>query len=281
MIIYYHKPQIGDLDVMENNESSVARVAVKIPEFISSDPELWFAMVEGSFASAGIKIDSTKFGYVVGALPPKYAVEVKDIIMAPPSENRYVKIKQELVKRLSASQEEKTRQLLERVEMGDRKPSQFLRHLQSLADTSIPETLLKTLWMGRLPKSIQVALAIVKDCKLEDLAAHADNIADASGPMLPQIAESTVSNTLEATLNLKLSQLALGINQEITALRKEIAEINTRPARGRSPDPSAHRSRSRSRSRNSHGVNGICWYHWRFGSNSQKCVKPCTYKSEN
>lgn len=135
--------------------------------------------------------------------------------------------------------------------------------------------------MSRLPKSIQVGLAIVKDCKLEDLAAHADNIADASGPMLPQIAESTVSSTLEATLNLKLSQLALGINQEITALRKEIAEINTRSARGRSPDPSAHRSRSRSRSRNSHGVNGICWYHWRFGSNSQKCVKPCTYKSEN
>ncbi|XP_050066614.1 uncharacterized protein LOC126555777 [Aphis gossypii] len=241
---------------MENNESSVARVAVKIPEFISSDPELWFAMVEGSFASAGIKIDSTKFGYVVGALPPKYAVEVKDIIMAPPSENRYVKIKQELVKRLSASQEEKTRQLLERVEMGDRKPSQFLRHLQSLADTSIPETLLKTLWMGRLPKSIQVALAIVKDCKLEDLAAHADNM-QTRLVLCYLRSRNQVSNTLEATLNLKLSQLALGINQEITALRKEIAEINTRPARGRSPDPSAHRSRSRSRSRNSHGVNGM------------------------
>jgi hypothetical protein len=118
-------------------------------------------MVEGSFASAGVTADSTKFGYVVGALPSKYAVEVKDIIMTPPSDNKYVKIKDELIKRLSASQEEKTRQLLERVEIGDRKPSKFLRHLQNLADSSVPETLLKTLWMGRLPKSIQVALAIV------------------------------------------------------------------------------------------------------------------------
>lgn len=79
-----------------------------------------------------------------------------------------------------------------------------------------------------------------------DLAVYADNIADASGPMQPQIAESIVSITLEATLNLKPSQLALGMNQEITALRKDIAEINTRSARRRgSPDPSSHRSRSR------------------------------------
>jgi len=89
-------------------------------------------MVEGSFASAGVTVDSTEFGYVVRALPPKYAVEVKDIIMTQPSDSRYAKIKQKLIRRLSASQEEKTRQLLERVEIGDRKPSQFLRHLQSL-----------------------------------------------------------------------------------------------------------------------------------------------------
>jgi len=84
-----------------------------------------FWNIRRSFASAGIKTDSTKFGYVVGTLPQKYAVEVKNIIMAPPPENRYVKIKQELVKRLSSSQEEKTLQLLERVKIGDRKPSQF------------------------------------------------------------------------------------------------------------------------------------------------------------
>jgi hypothetical protein len=71
---------------MAETDATIARVAVKIPDFISSDPELWFAMVEGSFASARDTADSTKFGYVVGALPPKYAVEVKDIIMTPPSD---------------------------------------------------------------------------------------------------------------------------------------------------------------------------------------------------
>ncbi|KAL4135064.1 hypothetical protein QTP88_006725 [Uroleucon formosanum] len=213
---------------MTESDATIARVAVKIPDFISSDPELWFAMVEGSFASAGVTVDSTKFGYVVGALPPKYAIEVKDIIMTPPSDSKYAKIKQELIRRLSASQEEKTRQLLERVEIGDRKPSQFLRHLQSLADSSVPETLLKTLWMGRLPKGIQVALAIVKDSKLEDLAVHADNIADASGPSLPQIAETSRDDTFEAMLNLKLSQLSLSINQEIATLRNGLTQLTAR-----------------------------------------------------
>jgi hypothetical protein len=151
--------------------------------------------------------------------------------MTPPSDSKYVKIKSELIKRLSASQEEKTHQLLERVEIGDRKPSQFLRHLQNLTDFSVPETLLKTLWMGRLPKSIRVALAIVKDSKLEELAVHADNIADASGPLLPQIAKTSRSDTLEAMLNLKISQLTLSINQEIATLRSEVAAINTRPSR--------------------------------------------------
>ncbi|XP_025407755.1 uncharacterized protein LOC112681688 [Sipha flava] len=150
---------------MAETDATIDRVAVKIPDLISSDPELWFAMVEGSFA-----------------------------------------------RMTSRNSEEKTRQLLERVEIGDRKPSQFLRHLQNLADSSVPETLLKTLWIGHLPKSIQVALAIVKDSKLEELALHADNIADASGPLLPQIAETSRSDTFEAMLNLKISQLTLSIN---------------------------------------------------------------------
>jgi hypothetical protein len=55
---------------MAETDATIARVTVKIPDFISSDPELWFAMVEGSFVSAGVTADSTKFGYVVGALSP-------------------------------------------------------------------------------------------------------------------------------------------------------------------------------------------------------------------
>jgi hypothetical protein len=133
--------------------------------------------------------------------------------------------------------------------------------------------------MGRLPKSIQVALAIVKDSKLEELAVHADNIANASGSLLLQIVETSRSDTLEAMLNLKISQLTLSINQEIATLKSEVVAINTRPSRNPDSRPSTYRSRSRSRSRTLHGANGLYWYHWRYGSQSRKCKEPCTYNS--
>ncbi|KAJ8914236.1 hypothetical protein NQ315_003601, partial [Exocentrus adspersus] len=59
---------------------------VRIPPFIASDPELWFSLLEGSFDAAGITQDSTKYGYAVGGLEAKYAVEVRDIIVKPKNE---------------------------------------------------------------------------------------------------------------------------------------------------------------------------------------------------
>ena len=61
-------------------------------------------------------------------------------------------------------------------ETGDRKPSQFLRHLQGLAGTSVPESMLRTLWFGRLPFNVQAILAAQKDLYLEKLADLADSI---------------------------------------------------------------------------------------------------------
>lgn len=82
-------------------------------------------------------------------------------------------------------------------------------------------------------------------------------------------------------LNLKISQLTLSINQEIATLRSGMAAINTCPSRDPDSKPSTYRSRSRSRSRTFHGADGLCWYHWRYGSQSRKCKEPCTYNSGN
>ncbi|XP_068617431.1 uncharacterized protein [Battus philenor] len=110
---------------------SVFKVGVKIPPFWPEEPTLWFAQVEGQFQVSGITSDATKFYHVISQLEQQYAAEVKDIIIAPPQENKFLKLKTELIKRLSASQEKKLKQLLMHEELGDRKPSQFLRHLQT------------------------------------------------------------------------------------------------------------------------------------------------------
>lgn len=133
-----------------------------MPQFISDDPEMWLQLVEKSFILSNIVNEDTKFSYVVTSLDPRVVHEVRDIIMKPPSDKPYTALKTTLVNRLSASQEQKTRQLLEKEEMCDSKPSQFLRRLRVLAGPSVSDDLLRTLWTGRLPQNIQAILATQK-----------------------------------------------------------------------------------------------------------------------
>jgi hypothetical protein len=112
--------------------AEVSRVAVRLPPFWAERPAVWFAQAEAQFCLAGISNETTKF-YMISQLDHQYAAEVEDVITSPPQQDPYPKLKTELLKRLSLSREQRTKQLLTFEEMGDRKPSQFLRHLRGLA----------------------------------------------------------------------------------------------------------------------------------------------------
>lgn len=99
-------------------------------------------------------------------------------------------MKTELIKRLSASQELKVKQSLMHEELGDRKPSQFLRHLSNLAGSSVPDDFVKTLWSSRLPSNIQTILASQSDLPLDKLADLADKIHELA-PSVPYQVAST------------------------------------------------------------------------------------------
>jgi len=79
---------------LQGNE--INRIGLRIPEFTPADPELWFSIMDRSFQAAGITTDSTKFGYALTAIGPRYTLEVRDIIMYPPSENAYQTLRTEL-----------------------------------------------------------------------------------------------------------------------------------------------------------------------------------------
>jgi len=75
---------------------------------------------------------TAKFTYTLTAIRPKFYNEIRDTILNPPENQSYETLKFELIKCVCSSQEEKTRRLLEFEEIGDRKLSQFLRHLRCL-----------------------------------------------------------------------------------------------------------------------------------------------------
>lgn len=270
----------GTAPQVQSLAPSVDRVAVRLPPFVPSDPELWFSMVERSFYAAKVMTDSTKFGYVLGVLDPKYATEVRDIIVNPPDRDAYQTLKTELIKRLSATQDQNTKRLLEREEIGDRKPSQFLRHLRNLGGTVVSENVIRTLWMSRLPTETQAILATQKGATLDTVADLADAIADARPHGPPQVAEMT-KQSQEALLNLKLAQLTVNLREDIlSTIQQEIAALNYAPRDDRAGRKGS-RARSLPRSRSSSRVrtpaqSGICYYHWRFGDNAKKCEPPCS-----
>ena len=59
-------------------------------------------------------------------------MEVRDLIVDPPSVDPYAKLKTELVRRTSDSEQKRLHKLLISEELGDRTPSQLLRRMQQL-----------------------------------------------------------------------------------------------------------------------------------------------------
>ena len=158
-----------------NNVSGTRRV--RIPPFTPEDPDLWFRQVEWHLEDAGYTTSEEKFKAVSMTLEPPYSQEVRDVILNPPAEDPFKKLKDELVHRICKSQEQKTRLLLEQEAIGDRSPSQFLRHLQQLAP-SRSDNIIRTLWMSGLNPILQATLAAQPKMEVDALARIADRIMD-------------------------------------------------------------------------------------------------------
>lgn len=269
-------------DNSEGKESTskvdVFKVGPRLPPFWPEEPEIWFAQVEGQFAISGISSDSTKFNHVISQLDNQFSREVKDLIISPPPTDKYLKLKTELIRRLTASRENKIKQLLMHEELGDRKPSQFLRHLKSLAGANVPDDFLRTIWVSRLSHGIQTVLAgQPMSSSIDDLADLADRIHELATP------SPSVASTSQPQANPGSALDAL--TREVAELRKQFERLSSeRSSRSYSrPSRSPYR-RSGSgsqRSQSNYKRFPYCWFHSKFGDKASKCVTPCDYKAGN
>lgn len=265
---------------MSTADIDIFKVGTRLPPFWPEEPELWFAQVEGQFAISGIISDSTKFYYVVGQLDSQFSREVKDIIISPPATDKYGKLKSELIKRLTASQEKKIKQLLIHEELGDRKPSQFLRHLKSLAGANVSDDFLRTIWVSRLSHGIQTVLAgQTPSACIDDMADLADRIHELASPS-PQYAVASTSQPQSSP-----GSALEALTREVAELRRQfqnLASERSSRTHTRSARSTQRRSVSRSRrSQSNYRKFPLCWYHSKFGEKANKCSAPCDYKAGN
>lgn len=262
-----HESNVGG---MPDTEANVYKVGVKIPPFWPEEPALWFAQIEGQFMITGITSDTTRFYHVIAHLDQQYASEVKDIITSPPLDNtKYIKLKTELIKRLSASQVNKIKKLLSNEELGDRTPSQFLRHLRTLAGPIVHEDFLSHLWSSRLPQNVQTIIATQRNVPLETIAELADRVYEIAAPT-PVIASA------EFNFNSMAKQIA-ELTKEVSSLKGQL-----RNSRSQTRDEGRRHFNRRSRSRSKSQNPDFCWYHNRFANRAHKCISPCKFNtSEN
>ena len=253
--------------------ATVAAVSIKLPPFWPADPQVWFAQVEAQFTTRGVTAQKTRFEYVVTSLSPEFATEVRDLLLRPPDETPYDKLKAELIKRTAASEQRKLQQLISGEELGDRKPTQLLRRMQQLLGDHLGagaemNAFLKELFLQRLPANVRMVLASTDPATdLAKLADMADKIVEVASPTIAAIPDSD-----------KLSELHQ-LRSEVTRLTEVVASL-TRQQQQRS------RSRSRSRrprsparlnSQQPQQESSLCWYHATFGEAAKKCTQTCNW----
>jgi hypothetical protein len=186
---------------------------------------------------AAITRQQTKFNYVVSQLNPQQAAEVEDLIIAPPEQEPYDQLKSELVRWLSTSCKQRVRQLLSHEEMGDRKPSQSLRHLKGLAP-DVPDDFLRTIWASRLPPHMQAILAGQTEGSLDSTSQLADRISEvAPQPTTASISPQPPDNTAR-------------LLEHVEELSRQLASQWASQTYNRSQPRDRHRSQSRDRRSN-------------------------------
>ncbi|XP_064468723.1 uncharacterized protein LOC135383010 [Ornithodoros turicata] len=167
--------------------SSIQHYAMRLPPFWSHNPGVWFLQEECQFALGGITSQLTKFRHVVSTLPQDVAAQVVDILSAPSAANQYDALKTAVLERTTASERKRFQELLSSEDLGDRRPSELLRHMQGLLGErafSFDASLLKQLFLQRLPRTVQMILASASTLPLQALADLADKMMEVSNPSM-------------------------------------------------------------------------------------------------
>jgi hypothetical protein len=228
--------------------AAMSAVSVKLPPFWVENAEVWFLQAEAQFAIAGISNERTAFYHVLTALPQHVIVSVIDVVRtAHTAASPFSDLKARLLSGYTVSKWARMYQLIHHPGLGDQRPSQLMDKMLALLSTNTkPDEVFMGLFMDRLPVEMRAQLSLQDYESPRHLAAAADLIWDARGPVA-------------------------AIPPSVNAVRD---------GRGRSRSPGG-RGRGGRRSRGSTPgpgrESGLCFYHRRFAEKAHRCEPPCTW----
>ncbi|XP_064480559.1 uncharacterized protein LOC135394048 [Ornithodoros turicata] len=204
-------------------------------------PELVDPRVTRHMELRGITTETRKYYHVISVLPPDISLEVSDLLLHPSPTEPYTALKTALVERTMASERKRLQLLLDAEELGDRRPSQMLQHMENLLGSraaTFYRVLLRELFLKRLPSQVQMVLATAADLNIAALAKLANKVLEVSSPTTSASTAPVAALTPSqdpATAQPSSSQLTT-LTEEIRRLSDVVAStLSSRQPRRPSP----------------------------------------------
>ncbi|XP_017466270.1 PREDICTED: uncharacterized protein LOC108359101 [Rhagoletis zephyria] len=258
-------PHLPKASILLGNNASPA--TIRVPSFNQDRPGLWFAQLESQFRNHNVTNEVDKIHHAIPLIDTRIAADAEDIILNPPAENPYHKLKTALIACYSKSREAKLLQLLDGECLGDRTPFQHLRHLRSLVP-GIDGEVLRARWLSHLPDQIRACSVAQCTAGLQELGEAAARLHDVLRPSTgTHVAATSFANSPGAVPSEVEQQLA-----HITKCLQKL--LDSRQTTGIKHFRPRNANRSGSVSPVSPAGN-TCWYHKKFGNLNQQCTPGC------
>lgn len=233
----------GSDDEREETPRVVNTLAVKLAEFWTDRPSMWFKQAEATFRRARVTQSYTKYDYTVMKLPRVVLDSVADIInrVDENTADAYEQLQERLCGDFGLSKWQMVARIVEHPGLGDNRPSALMNELLALLPVEEkPGPLFLYHFLRHLPPDMKSILVHSGKKEPRELSEAADLLWDARG--------------------------------------SSAGAVNAVAARGSSPSPSRRRAPGgRDRRRRSGTPGGLCFYHGRFGDKAHQCQAPCSW----
>ncbi|XP_044009504.1 uncharacterized protein LOC122853208 [Aphidius gifuensis] len=215
----------------------------------------------------GITNDEDKFSQVLVNLESDVLMLVGDLANNPPTMDKFNILKDRILQSFAQTTEARLRRMFRGDESVGKKPTEILAHIKNLASGECNATVLRTIFLEKLPEQMRVLLAMCEHEDLDKVAEMADKIYEMSNTSSCAIASSQEQASVQAIANHE---------SPISEVFKLIKTLSNKVDKLRREYRSRSRSRSKSRGCSNSPSNNLCFYHRRFGYNARKCLETCS-----
>ncbi|KFD46956.1 hypothetical protein M513_12146 [Trichuris suis] len=151
-----------------------------VPTFLPADPELWFARLDLFFRHRHVRDEETMFELALSAMTEETLRTLRDFILTADQQTApFTALRAVCSERLVEDRAQRIRPAITDEELSGRPRSVFLRRLQQLMPAGSndgSESVIRQLFLSRLPHQVQTALLPFEEKPLPELARLADRI---------------------------------------------------------------------------------------------------------